>query len=97
MFKTAKSCALLDKTELGQEIGSTRDHKDGIADLAVSIALNKAGTCGDDCIKLHDLTDVMVGVALSKVVCAMNKQCDQNLGHGSHCKSGGGARSTQFT
>ncbi|TPX34511.1 hypothetical protein SmJEL517_g02844 [Synchytrium microbalum] len=52
------------KADLGQEIGVTRDHKDGIADLAVSIALNKAGTCGDDCIKLHDLADVMVTEAI---------------------------------
>ncbi|TPX41030.1 hypothetical protein SeMB42_g05773 [Synchytrium endobioticum] len=52
------------KADLGQEIGATRDHKDGIVDLALSLALNKAVTCGDDCLKLHDLADVMVTDAI---------------------------------
>ncbi|EDL90075.1 WD repeat domain 19 (predicted), isoform CRA_b [Rattus norvegicus] len=44
--------------EVGQEIFKTRDHKDNLTSVALSQTLNKAATCGDNCIKIHDLTEL---------------------------------------
>ncbi|KAF3825268.1 hypothetical protein GH733_005902 [Mirounga leonina] len=44
--------------EIGQEIFQARDHKDSLTSIAVSQTLNKAATCGDNCIKIHDLAEV---------------------------------------
>ncbi|KAB1282884.1 WD repeat-containing protein 19 [Camelus dromedarius] len=44
--------------ELGQEIFQARDHKDSLTSIAVSQTLNKAATCGDSCIKIHDLAEL---------------------------------------
>lgn len=44
--------------EIGQEIFQARDHKDSLTSIAVSQTLNKAATCGDNCIKIHDLADL---------------------------------------
>ncbi|KAJ1537325.1 WD repeat-containing protein 19 [Nowakowskiella sp. JEL0078] len=44
--------------EIGQELFQSRDFKDLLNDIALSTTLNKAATCGDNCIKIHDLTDL---------------------------------------
>ncbi|KAF4019848.1 hypothetical protein G4228_011396, partial [Cervus hanglu yarkandensis] len=44
--------------EIGQEIFQTRNHKDNLTSIAVSQTLNKAATCGDNCIKIHDLAEL---------------------------------------
>ncbi|XP_036708145.1 WD repeat-containing protein 19 [Balaenoptera musculus] len=44
--------------EIGQEIFQARDHKDSLTSIAVSQTLNKAATCGDNCIKIHDLAEL---------------------------------------
>ncbi|XP_031560697.1 WD repeat-containing protein 19-like [Actinia tenebrosa] len=44
--------------EIGQELYQTRDHKDLLTDIAVSTQLNKAASCGDNCIKIHDLNEM---------------------------------------
>ncbi|XP_051054370.1 WD repeat-containing protein 19 [Phodopus roborovskii] len=44
--------------EVGQEIFKARDHKDNLTSVALSQTLNKAATCGDNCIKIHDLTEL---------------------------------------
>uniref|UniRef100_A0A452SZ61 WD repeat domain 19 n=1 Tax=Ursus maritimus TaxID=29073 RepID=A0A452SZ61_URSMA len=44
--------------EIGQEILQARDHKDSLTCIAVSQTLNKAATCGDNCIKIHDLAEL---------------------------------------
>nr|XP_045017612.1 WD repeat-containing protein 19 isoform X2 [Jaculus jaculus] len=44
--------------EIGQEIFKARDHKDNLTSVAISQALNKAATCGDSCIKIHDLAEL---------------------------------------
>uniref|UniRef100_A0ABI7Z671 WD repeat domain 19 n=1 Tax=Felis catus TaxID=9685 RepID=A0ABI7Z671_FELCA len=44
--------------EIGQEIFQARDHKDSLTSIAVSQTLNKAATCGDTCIKIHDLAEL---------------------------------------
>ncbi|KAL3878608.1 hypothetical protein ACJMK2_030942 [Sinanodonta woodiana] len=44
--------------EIGQELFQARNHKDNLTDIAVSGSLNKAASCGDNCIKIHDLSDL---------------------------------------
>nr|KAF6432724.1 WD repeat domain 19 [Rousettus aegyptiacus] len=44
--------------EMGQEIFEARNHKDSLTSIAVSQTLNKAATCGDNCIKIHDLAEL---------------------------------------
>ncbi|KAK2489183.1 hypothetical protein MC885_016782, partial [Smutsia gigantea] len=44
--------------EIGQEIFQAHDHKDSLTSIAVSQTLNKAATCGDSCIKIHDLAEL---------------------------------------
>ncbi|KAK3739122.1 hypothetical protein QZH41_010524, partial [Actinostola sp. cb2023] len=44
--------------EIGQELYQTRDHKDVLTDIAVSTQLSKAASCGDNCIKIHDLVEM---------------------------------------
>ncbi|XP_005392043.1 PREDICTED: WD repeat-containing protein 19 [Chinchilla lanigera] len=46
------------KQEIGQEIFQTRGHKDNLTSIAVSQTLNKAASCGDNCIKIHDLSEL---------------------------------------
>ncbi|XP_066931056.1 WD repeat-containing protein 19-like isoform X2 [Clytia hemisphaerica] len=44
--------------EIGQELFQTRDHKDELTDIDISLSLKMAASCGDGCIKLHDLNDL---------------------------------------
>ncbi|XP_038608395.1 WD repeat-containing protein 19-like [Tachyglossus aculeatus] len=44
--------------ELGQEIFQAHNHKDNLTNIAISQSLNKAATCGDNCIKIHDLSEL---------------------------------------
>ncbi|XP_008585750.1 PREDICTED: WD repeat-containing protein 19 [Galeopterus variegatus] len=44
--------------ETGKEIFQAHDHKDNLTSIAVSQTLNKAATCGDNCIKIHDLAEL---------------------------------------
>nr|XP_054756020.1 WD repeat-containing protein 19-like isoform X1 [Lytechinus pictus] len=44
--------------EIGQELFQARDHKDSLTGIAISLSLNKAASCGDNCIKIHDLSDL---------------------------------------
>ncbi len=44
--------------EIGQELFQTRDHKDTLNDIAISFSFKKAASCGDNCIKIHELTDM---------------------------------------
>lgn len=44
--------------EIGQELYQTSDHKDELTGIAISFELNKAASCGDNCVKIHDLTEL---------------------------------------
>ncbi|XP_049328400.1 WD repeat-containing protein 19 isoform X1 [Astyanax mexicanus] len=44
--------------EIGQELFQAHNHKDSLTSIAISQALNKAASCGDNCVKIHDLTDL---------------------------------------
>uniref|UniRef100_A0A673LF82 WD repeat domain 19 n=1 Tax=Sinocyclocheilus rhinocerous TaxID=307959 RepID=A0A673LF82_9TELE len=44
--------------EIGQELFQAHNHKDSLTSIAISQSLNKAASCGDNCIKIHDLTDL---------------------------------------
>ncbi|XP_054151663.1 WD repeat-containing protein 19 isoform X2 [Melozone crissalis] len=44
--------------EIGQEVFQAHNHKDYLSSIAISQSLNKAASCGDNCIKIHDLTDM---------------------------------------
>ncbi|NXN95131.1 WDR19 protein, partial [Rhinopomastus cyanomelas] len=44
--------------EIGQEIFQAHNHKDHLSSIAVSQSLNKAASCGDSCIKIHELSDL---------------------------------------
>ncbi|XP_037103187.1 WD repeat-containing protein 19 [Syngnathus acus] len=43
--------------EIGHELCQARNHKDSLNSVAISSALNKAASCGDNSIKIHDLSD----------------------------------------
>ncbi|XP_034967788.2 WD repeat-containing protein 19 isoform X1 [Zootoca vivipara] len=44
--------------EIGHEIFQAYDHKDNLTSIAISQSLNKVASCGDNCIKIHDLSDL---------------------------------------
>uniref|UniRef100_A0A3Q3D1P9 WD repeat domain 19 n=1 Tax=Hippocampus comes TaxID=109280 RepID=A0A3Q3D1P9_HIPCM len=44
--------------EIGHELCQARNHKDSLNSVAISSALNKAASCGDNSIKIHDLADL---------------------------------------
>ncbi|XP_072526408.1 WD repeat-containing protein 19 [Salminus brasiliensis] len=44
--------------EIGQELFQAHNHKDSLTSISISQALNKAASCGDNCVKIHDLTDL---------------------------------------
>ncbi|KAM8842536.1 WD repeat-containing protein 19 [Synchiropus picturatus] len=44
--------------EIGQELYQTRNHKDNLTSVAISSALNKAASCGDNSVKIHELSEL---------------------------------------
>lgn len=44
--------------EIGQELYQAHNHKDSLNSVAISSALNKAASCGDNTIKIHELSDL---------------------------------------
>ncbi|XP_042197361.1 WD repeat-containing protein 19 [Callorhinchus milii] len=44
--------------EIGQELFQAHNHKDSLTSIAISQSLNKAASCGDNCIKIHDLSEL---------------------------------------
>nr|KAF6389444.1 WD repeat domain 19 [Myotis myotis] len=44
--------------EIGLEIFQAYDYKDNLTSIAISQTLNKAATCGDNCIKIHGLAEL---------------------------------------
>ncbi|GFR90645.1 WD repeat-containing protein 19-like [Elysia marginata] len=44
--------------EIGQECFQARNHKNNLTSIAISSALGKAASCGDNSIKIHDLSDL---------------------------------------
>ncbi|XP_037530887.1 WD repeat-containing protein 19 [Nematolebias whitei] len=44
--------------EIGFELHQGRNHKDSLNSVAISPALNKAASCGDNSIKVHELSDL---------------------------------------
>ncbi|XP_015234608.1 PREDICTED: WD repeat-containing protein 19 [Cyprinodon variegatus] len=44
--------------EIRSELYQARNHKDSLYSVAVSASLNKAASCGDNCIKIHELSDL---------------------------------------
>ncbi|XP_077157824.1 WD repeat-containing protein 19 isoform X1 [Paroedura picta] len=44
--------------EIGHEILQACNHKDNLTSIAISQSLNKAASCGDNCVKIHDLSDL---------------------------------------
>jgi WD repeat-containing protein 19 len=44
--------------EIGQELFQLRTHKNYLSDLRISMALNKAASCGDNCVKIYELQDL---------------------------------------
>ncbi|XP_043548785.1 WD repeat-containing protein 19 isoform X2 [Chiloscyllium plagiosum] len=44
--------------EIGQELFQAHNHKDNLTSIAISQSLNKAASCGDNCIKIHDLSEL---------------------------------------
>eukprot|EP00051_Salpingoeca_urceolata_P033288 m.20040 g.20040 ORF g.20040 m.20040 type:complete len:1352 (-) comp6065_c0_seq2:172-4227(-) len=54
-------------SQIGQELFQSRNHKNRLNDVACSTTLGKAATCGDDCIKIHDLNDLTDMYAIIKL------------------------------
>uniref|UniRef100_H0X6K1 WD repeat domain 19 n=1 Tax=Otolemur garnettii TaxID=30611 RepID=H0X6K1_OTOGA len=44
--------------EVGQEIAQSRDHRENLTGIAVSHTLNKVASCGDNCVKIHDMAEL---------------------------------------
>ncbi|XP_072391731.1 WD repeat-containing protein 19 isoform X3 [Diabrotica undecimpunctata] len=44
--------------EVGQELFQIRNHKNSLADIAVSEVIGKAASCGDNTVKIHDLANL---------------------------------------
>ncbi|XP_034544746.1 WD repeat-containing protein 19 [Notolabrus celidotus] len=44
--------------EIGQELYQAHNHKDSLNSVAISTSLNKAASCGDNSIKIHELSDM---------------------------------------
>lgn len=44
--------------EIGQELYQAHNHKDSLYSVAISPTLNKAASCGDNSIKVHDLSEL---------------------------------------
>ncbi|OXB83779.1 UNVERIFIED_CONTAM: hypothetical protein H355_002991, partial [Colinus virginianus] len=61
MIGFSRGCFVVISThirEIGQEIFQAHNHKANLSGIAISQALNKAASCGDNCIKIHDLSDL---------------------------------------
>ncbi|PKU35358.1 wd repeat-containing protein 19 [Limosa lapponica baueri] len=61
MIGFSRGCFVVISThirEIGQEIFQAHNHKDNLSSIAISQSLNKAASCGDNCIKIHDLADL---------------------------------------
>ncbi|TWW59365.1 WD repeat-containing protein 19 [Takifugu flavidus] len=43
--------------EIGQELYQARNHKDSLNSVAISSVLNRAASCGDNSIKIHELSE----------------------------------------
>lgn len=44
--------------EIGQELFQVKNHKDSLTGIAISKAIDKAASCGDNTIKVHELHDL---------------------------------------
>uniref|UniRef100_A0A665WLD9 Uncharacterized protein n=1 Tax=Echeneis naucrates TaxID=173247 RepID=A0A665WLD9_ECHNA len=44
--------------EIGEELYQAHNHKDSLNSVAISVALNKAASCGDNSIKIHELSEL---------------------------------------
>uniref|UniRef100_A0A3P8UWS2 WD repeat-containing protein 19 n=1 Tax=Cynoglossus semilaevis TaxID=244447 RepID=A0A3P8UWS2_CYNSE len=44
--------------EIGEELYQARNHKECLNAVAISTLLNKAASCGDNCIKIHELSEI---------------------------------------
>ncbi|CAJ1052137.1 WD repeat-containing protein 19 [Xyrichtys novacula] len=44
--------------EIGQELYQAHNHKDSLNSVAISTTLNKAASCGDNSIKIHELSEL---------------------------------------
>uniref|UniRef100_A0A671THC5 WD repeat-containing protein 19 n=1 Tax=Sparus aurata TaxID=8175 RepID=A0A671THC5_SPAAU len=44
--------------EIGQELYQAHNHKDSLNSVAISPAVNKAASCGDNSIKIHELSEL---------------------------------------
>eukprot|EP01135_Chromosphaera_perkinsii_P002400 Nk52_evm6s223 gene=Nk52_evmTU6s223 len=60
-------------SEIGQEIFHSHNHRDCLNNLAISSGLSKLATCGDDNVKVHDLSD------LKEVYAILNLNADRGL------------------
>ncbi|XP_052537680.1 WD repeat-containing protein 19 isoform X1 [Tympanuchus pallidicinctus] len=61
MIGFSRGCFVVISThirEIGQEIFQAHNHKDNLSSIAISQSLNKAASGGDNCIKIHDLSDL---------------------------------------
>ncbi|BFZ14509.1 hypothetical protein BsWGS_17548 [Bradybaena similaris] len=61
--------------EIGQECFQARNHKNSLTSVAISTSLSKAASCGDNCIKIHDLSD------LKEMYAIINLEEEQGLDH----------------
>ncbi|MPC49311.1 WD repeat-containing protein 19 [Portunus trituberculatus] len=53
--------------EIGQELFQAKNHRDVLNDIAISTSLSKAASCGDNFIKIHELTNLKESYAVVTV------------------------------
>ena len=44
--------------EIGQELFQAKNHKESLSGISISTTINKAASCGDNTIKIHELSDL---------------------------------------
>lgn len=44
--------------EVGQELFQAKNHRDGLSDIALSTSLGQVASCGDNAVKVHDMSNL---------------------------------------
>nr|CAD7443869.1 unnamed protein product [Timema bartmani] len=68
--------------EVGQELFQVKNHKDMLTDIAICDKLGKVASCGDNCVKIHDMSN------LSETSSVISLEQENGIEHLSWSKDG---------
>nr|CAD7198123.1 unnamed protein product [Timema douglasi] len=68
--------------EVGQELFQVKNHKDVLTDIAICDKLGKVASCGDNCVKIHDMSN------LSETSSVISLEQENGIEHLSWSKDG---------